>query len=313
MTPDITDETLERLLSGSLTPAEESELEGRLVADADLRTRFERLSRSETVTGGRRRFRIRFSHASIGYNPSGRPLRRSKARRHFSSTDQTPVTETDQAMNRCRLLISLNARSAKEAWGESMKESTAAPADALPSKLLNPGQASNHDAADRLLKEAQSAAVLQHENIVTVYSIAFADYGPALVQQYIDGESLQEKVDREGPLPIDECVRIAEQVASGLAAAHTAGLVHRDLKPGNILIERATSRTCIADFGLALRHTTEQQSSAQIVIRDSCIHVSRNKRQVRLSTRDPTSSALALCSTYASRADRPSMVTIRMR
>jgi serine/threonine protein kinase len=69
--------------------------------------------------------------------------------------------------------------------------------------------------------------------------------------EYIDGQSLQEKIDREGHLELKEILRIAQQVAAGLAAAHAHGLMHRDVKPANILLENGVGRVRITDFGLA--------------------------------------------------------------
>ena len=74
---------------------------------------------------------------------------------------------------------------------------------------------------------------------------------PFLVMQFIDGPTLQAKVERTGPLPLKEVVRIGLQIADGLAAAHSHGLVHRDVKPDNILLENGTERVKITDFGLA--------------------------------------------------------------
>src|SRR4051812_26152050 len=69
--------------------------------------------------------------------------------------------------------------------------------------------------------------------------------------QYVDGQSLQQRLDRGGPLALHEILRIGMQTASGLAAAHAQGLVHRDIKPANILLENGVERVKITDFGLA--------------------------------------------------------------
>src|SRR5262249_31655629 len=74
---------------------------------------------------------------------------------------------------------------------------------------------------------------------------------PFLVMELIDGASLQDRLDREGPLGLKEVLRIGVQVAEGLAAAHKQGVIHRDVKPANILLENGVPRVKLTDFGLA--------------------------------------------------------------
>ena len=89
-----------------------------------------------------------------------------------------------------------------------------------------------------------------HPHVVTIYAVHEEQF-PYLVMEFIDGESLQHKIDREGPLDVKEILRIGLQVATGLAAAHAQGLIHRDIKPANILLENGVERVRITDFGLA--------------------------------------------------------------
>jgi hypothetical protein len=118
-------------------------------------------------------------------------------------------------------------------------------------KVLNPALASIPAARERFLREARSAAAIRHEHVITIHAIDEAKGLPYLVMEHVEGESLQQRLDRAGPLPIDEVTRIAEQVAAGLSAAHAQGLIHRDIKPANILVDAATGQVKIADFGLA--------------------------------------------------------------
>ncbi len=90
-----------------------------------------------------------------------------------------------------------------------------------------------------------------HENVVNIHAVDEAGGLPYLVMQLVAGLSLQEKLDRAGPLDPKEILRIGIQVAAGLAAAHEQGLVHRDIKPSNILLENGVERVKITDFGLA--------------------------------------------------------------
>ncbi len=109
------------------------------------------------------------------------------------------------------------------------------------------------NAQKRLLGEAQAAAQIQHENVVAIHSIQLAGELPYIVQQYVRGESLGQRLDRLGRLDADELIELTMQMARGLAAAHRIGLVHRDLKPDNVLIDDESNIARIADFGLAMR------------------------------------------------------------
>ena len=118
-------------------------------------------------------------------------------------------------------------------------------------KVLAAHLASNAAARRRFAREAQAAAAVVHEHVVAIHSVQETAGQPYLVMQYVAGHSLQERLDREGPLELKEIVRIAMQAASGLAAAHAQGLVHRDIKPANILLENGVERVKLTDFGLA--------------------------------------------------------------
>ena len=117
-------------------------------------------------------------------------------------------------------------------------------------KVLAPELAANPTARKRFLREAQAAAAVVHQHVVTIHAVD-DDRLPYLVMECINGQSLQEKIDRAGHLELKEILRIGQQVAAGLAAAHTQGLMHRDVKPANILLENGVERVRITDFGLA--------------------------------------------------------------
>ncbi|MFT3913533.1 MAG: protein kinase [Anaeromyxobacteraceae bacterium] len=103
--------------------------------------------------------------------------------------------------------------------------------------------------SERLLEEAEAAARLAHPNIVTLHDVGRSEHGPYLVLELLDGEVLQRRLSR-GALPPAEAVRIAAGVARGLAHAHARGVVHRDLKPGNVFLTR-DGHVKVLDFGLA--------------------------------------------------------------
>jgi hypothetical protein len=117
-------------------------------------------------------------------------------------------------------------------------------------KVLAPHLATNPTARKRFLREAQAAAAISHDHVVTTFTVEPADL-PYLAMEFIDGQSLQQKIDRNGPLELREILRIGMQTAYGLAAAHGQGLIHRDIKPSNILLQNNVERVQITDFGLA--------------------------------------------------------------
>ena len=117
-------------------------------------------------------------------------------------------------------------------------------------KVLSPQMAATSPARKRFLREARSSAQVRHENVVQVYEVGEQPL-PYIAMEFIPGETLQQRLDRTGPLDVVEVVRIGRQIAEGLAAAHATDLIHRDIKPGNILLEGGQPRVKITDFGLA--------------------------------------------------------------
>ncbi len=118
-------------------------------------------------------------------------------------------------------------------------------------KVLAPQLATSAAARRRFTREARAAASVSHDHVVAIHAVDEERGLPYLVMPYIAGRSLQERIDRDGPLAVSEVVRIGMQVAGGLAAAHAQGLIHRDIKPSNILLENGVERVKITDFGLA--------------------------------------------------------------
>ncbi len=118
-------------------------------------------------------------------------------------------------------------------------------------KVLSPELAVSGPARKRFAREGQACAAVAHENVVAIHQVEAGDKVPYLVMQYIDGESLEQYVRDSGPLAAEETLRLTAQIASALSAAHDQGLVHRDVKPANVLVERGGQRVWITDFGLA--------------------------------------------------------------
>src|SRR5437867_4886211 len=115
-------------------------------------------------------------------------------------------------------------------------------------KILPADLAANHDRMRRFVQEAKAASALNHPNIITIYEIDETASGHFIATEFIDGETLRER--EQQPLRLSESLDIATQIASALAAAHTAGIVHRDIKPENVMI-RADGLVKVLDFGLA--------------------------------------------------------------
>ena len=118
-------------------------------------------------------------------------------------------------------------------------------------KVLPPEVASQASLRERFLRETRMAAGFSHPNIVPVYAIEESGDLLAYAMAYVEGESLAERVKRSGPLTIRETVKLLQDTGYALAYAHGRGVVHRDIKPDNIMIERATGRAMVMDFVIA--------------------------------------------------------------
>src|SRR3990170_3373464 len=117
-------------------------------------------------------------------------------------------------------------------------------------KFLPPDLTRDTEAKERFIREAQTASALEHSNICTIYEINETEDGQLFIcMAYCDGEELKKKIER-GPLKIDETIDIAIQVTEGLREAHDKGIIHRDIKSGNIMVT-TKGQAKIMDFGLA--------------------------------------------------------------
>src|SRR5688572_24907422 len=118
-------------------------------------------------------------------------------------------------------------------------------------KVIKPDVAASDMIRDRFLQEARSVAKLRHPNIVSVYSAGESGGLLWFAMELVEGQSLRELIETEGRLPHAQVERIVSEIALALDHAHTHGLVHRDVKPDNILIEKSTGRALLTDFGVA--------------------------------------------------------------
>jgi serine/threonine-protein kinase len=118
-------------------------------------------------------------------------------------------------------------------------------------KLLPPAFVERPELRERFLREARTAAGLSHPNVVSIHSVQEQSDLVFFVMGYVDGESLAQRVRRQGPLSSSDVGRLVQEVAWALAYAHGRGVIHRDVKPDNILLEKGSGRAMVTDFGIA--------------------------------------------------------------
>ncbi len=121
----------------------------------------------------------------------------------------------------------------------------------LAAKVITPELTFSEVAMERFRREAAMVSRLVHPSIVQVLFVVQAGESPCIVMPFISGESLHQRIAREGAMPLAVAAGIVQDVAAALDFAHGAGIVHRDVKPDNILLESATGRALLADFGIA--------------------------------------------------------------
>lgn len=132
-------------------------------------------------------------------------------------------------------------------------------------KILDPALATVGVARQRFGREARAMAAISHEHVMPIYGVDEHQGLPYFVMEYVAGGTLEHRIHQQGTLDTIATARIALQVSEALAAAHQQGLVHRDIKPGNILVDAGTERVRVADFGLAqIASDTSQTRSGMI-------------------------------------------------
>ena len=126
-------------------------------------------------------------------------------------------------------------------------------------KVIRPEQANAPEVRGRFIREAQATAAIKHDHIVTIYQVGRDHDVLFLAMEYLQGISLQEWLERGRKPPTDLVLRIGREIASGLAAAHRVGLIHRDVKPANLWLESPSGRVKILDFGMARSERRDTQ------------------------------------------------------
>ena len=170
-------------------------------------------------------------------------------------------------------------------------------------KMLLPHLTANGAARRRFLREAQAAAAVVDDHVLPIFGVDQWKEAPYIVMKYSGGRTLQQRIGQQGPLELKEVLRIGMQAAKGLAAAHAQGLVHRDVKPSNILLDGSVERAVLMDFGLA-RAVDDASITRTGIISGTPQYMS--PEQVRAESVDARSDLFSLGSTmYAMCAGRP--------
>ena len=134
-------------------------------------------------------------------------------------------------------------------------------------------------AAERFLREARTMACLKHDNVVTIYHVGDEGGVPYLVMEYLQGESLGDRLREPNELPVAEILRIGREVALGLHCAHEQGLIHRDVKPDNVWLEAPHGRVKLLDFGLARANDDNVRLTQRGVIVGTPMYLSPEQAQ----------------------------------
>ena len=171
--------------------------------------------------------------------------------------------------------IASSPRLARAAWGWCYKAEDLRLGRFVALKFLPPQLMRDEDARRRLFAEARAASTLDHANVCTIYDVEEMPDGRAFIAMaFVDGETLKTRLER-GPVPPTEAARLMLQVAHGLARAHHAGIVHRDVKPGNIMIT-PDGHAKLLDFGIA-KFAGGGDLTVPDDRRHDCVHVARTR------------------------------------
>ena len=141
-------------------------------------------------------------------------------------------------------------------------------------KLLPPELAFRSEIKTRFLREAETAAQLSHPNIVPIYSVDERDGLVYFVMALVEGPTLAKKMYEDGQMSVEETRRVLREVADALAYAHARGVIHRDIKPDNILLDKESGRAMVTDFGIA--RAIQEGSDSRLTL--SLIHISEPTR-----------------------------------
>jgi WD40 repeat protein/tRNA A-37 threonylcarbamoyl transferase component Bud32 len=220
--------------------------------DAELRRRVETLLRTHEGAGD---FLARPAVEQLAGDPSPRPARQQGVPQPEGAAEDEVLdflqpTGTPGALGRLDHYEILDVVG-KGGMGVVLRARDTKLLRVVALKVLAAPLAASGTARQRFVREARAAAAVRDEHVIDIHAVRDDGPAPYLVMEFIDGCNLEALVRRNGPLEVKEVLRIGTQIASGLAAAHRQGLVHRDVKPANILLENGVQRVKLTDFGLA--------------------------------------------------------------
>src|SRR5204863_2555996 len=158
-------------------------------------------------------------------------------------------------------------------------------------KVLFPEFATDRSFVERFRREARSAANLNHPNIVSIYDWGQEDGTYFIVMEYVEGRSLRQMIREDGPLPAKQAAQIGADIAAALAFAHKNGVIHRDVKPGNVLID-PTGQVKVTDFGIARGGDAQEALTQTGAVMGTATYFSPEQAQGRPI--DPRSDVYAL-------------------
>jgi serine/threonine protein kinase len=159
-------------------------------------------------------------------------------------------------------------------------------------KVIAPNLSANSIARERFLREARALAAIEHDHVVHLYQVGEERGIPFLAMQLLDGESLENRLQRAGRLSIREVLRIGREAAEGLAAVHARGIVHRDIKPTNLWLESGRDRVKLFDFGLVATTRSDPHLTMPGTLIGSPAYMA--PEQVRSGTANPLSDLFSL-------------------
>jgi hypothetical protein len=153
-------------------------------------------------------------------------------------------------------------------------------------KVMAPATAADPVCRERFLREAKATAAVEHDRIVAIHHVGEDRGFPFLAMPVLRGESLEDRLDREGKLPAAEVLRVGQEIAEGLQAAHRHGLIHRDVKPANVWLEAETGRVKLFDFGLALAgRESARLTKSGLIVGTPCYMAPEQSRGLEVDAR----------------------------
>lgn len=285
---------LERFLNEQLDETEEAEVQQHISSCPDCQRTLERAAADKSIWDG---LRDHLTWVPEGDTDEGKSDRRLKRLvEYLAPTDDPKMLGRLGTYEVCGIIGQGSTGIVLKALEPALNRFVAI-------KVMSPLFSSSGAARKRFARESRAVAAVSHEHVVPIYAVSEWRELPYIVMQYIPGVSLLQRIDKDGPLDTCDVARIGLQIAKGLAAAHDQGVVHRDVKPANVLLENNVDRAMVTDFGLA-RVADEASMTRSGTIAGTPQYMS--PEQAQGETVDPRSDLFSLGSLmYAACTARP--------